>query len=69
MIEKEFWIARDENKYLAGYNNKPKIVENDIELGYFEDESDCNIMVLDTALFPEITWENSPVKAKIIIEL
>jgi hypothetical protein len=68
MIEKEFWIARDENNELFGYTVKPKRVE-DGEIGYFENESACNFMTLDESLFSEITWENSPIKAKIIIEL
>lgn len=66
-IMEKLWIARDKNGYLYLYNNKP--IRNK-EFDSFEindDESECKNIILyddsielDSELFPEVTWENSP---------
>lgn len=61
------WIARDKNGYLYLYNNKPIRNEEFDSFEINDDESECiNIVLyddnieLDSELFPEVTWENSP---------
>jgi hypothetical protein len=68
IIEKEFWIARDEDKRLVGYTVKPKRIKEDNRVGYFDTENNCDVAVLDKSLYPEITWENSPAKAKVKVK-
>lgn len=55
------WVARDINKVVALHRVKPKCWEG-FYLG--------NVMtVLDKNDFPEVTFENSPKKVKITIEI
>lgn len=61
------WIARDKNGYLYLYNNKPIRNEEFDSFEINDDESECENIVLyddsielDSELFPEVTWENSP---------
>lgn len=60
------WIARDKDNNLFIYNNKPVIHKeyesfdvdlnnNDSNIFYFE-----RIIQINSKLFPEVTWENSP---------
>lgn len=56
----ELWIARDKNNSLHLYEEKPFINH----LGVWTDEH-INHSHLYSALFPEITYENSPRKVKI----
>lgn len=52
----EYWIARDKDKELNLYEEKP------IRLNaVFSGGSNSRFIgTLPTSLFPEITWENSP---------
>lgn len=60
----ELWIARDKNGYLYGYDEIPQKKEN---YGFFIATNVFNNKqyALDSRLFPEVTWENSPRKVKI----
>lgn len=60
----ELWIARDKDNELSLYNgDKPKRIRDD----YFipEPPGKGNYCNIDSSLFPEVTWENSPRKVKI----
>jgi hypothetical protein len=56
----ELWIARDRAGILRIYDNKPKVDKRKQEItfigGYYE---------INSNLFPEVTFENSPRKVKI----
>jgi hypothetical protein len=60
MEEIWMWIARDRSGILRIYENEPKIDKRKQEIisigGYYE---------IDINLFPQITFDNSPKKAKI----
>lgn len=63
----EYWIARDKNDELFLYKEEPVRGE---ELFTPRDFPSTNNKVvtfysIDSALFPEVTWENSPQKVKI----
>lgn len=59
----KLWIARDKDGELCLYKTKPWKRINTI---YHNDEFDCNdsFIKIDSDLFPEVTWENSPKKVK-----
>lgn len=63
----EFWIARDNDKSLHIYTNKPyleqTINKKSIKRYFMWDNGEC--YKLDNELFPEITVENSPKKVRI----
>lgn len=56
----ELWIARDKDNSLGLYEKKPHLNH----LNRFTD-GNINHSHLYSALFPEVTWENSPRKVKI----
>ena len=56
----ELWIARDESGILTLFQGKPHRLAN------IWIEENYDIMVMDRDLFPEITWDNSPVKFNLI---
>jgi hypothetical protein len=60
MEEIWMWIARDISGILRIYENEPKVDKRKQEIisigGYYE---------IDINLFPQITFDNSPKKAKI----
>lgn len=51
----EFWIARDGCGTLTLFRGRPHRLAN----VWVEEKYD--LMILDRELFPEITWDNSPV--------
>jgi hypothetical protein len=58
---------------LALYTNKPYrvndksfCVKHEDKHGF--DETGCNCTQIDSSFYPEVTWENSPVKLSTIIE-
>jgi hypothetical protein len=63
----EVWMARDDDGDLYAYTCKPCRTQ---ELGFWELEGPylCDFIRLKSELFPEVTFENSPVKARIILE-
>ena len=56
----ELWIGRDRTSILKLYDNKPKFDKRKQEItfigGYYE---------INSNLFPEVTFDNSPQKVKI----
>lgn len=48
------WAVRNSGGDLMGFKEKPERTK----LGYFDGDSDC--FILDSNLFPQITWANSP---------
>jgi hypothetical protein len=59
-------VARDKNGDIYMFNNNPKRV-NDEEI-FLNSTYDGLCTELDSSLFPEITWENSPKKIKLILD-
>lgn len=59
------WIARDKNEDLWLYENKPYTFCMDIFLMQTDDEL-CDKLNKD--LFPEVTFENSPVEVELKIK-
>lgn len=53
--ENVLWIARDKNKSLYLYDKKPFRREV-----HFYAENDAWACYLDSSLYPEVTFENSP---------
>lgn len=59
----ELWIARDKNGYLYGYDEIPQKKE---KYGFFVTANISSKQYnLDSRLFSEVTWDNSPRKVKI----
>lgn len=56
----KLWIARDENGCLYLYNNQPKL-----ENSYFFPQRGYDSFLLDSELFPDVTFENSPQKVEL----
>lgn len=57
------WIARDKDGLLAIYfYKKPHLVENRI---WFPYDCEYGSTVLDNESFPDVTFENSPIKVSI----
>lgn len=55
------WIARDKDGTLCAYNQKPcRIAFDDIWLP--ENGNDWNYEVLNDDWFPEVTWNDEPIK-------
>ena len=73
----KLWIARDENGGLYLYNDKPilwnfegqqKFVPNRYKGTPFEPESIAHfIMKIDSKLFSELTFENSPQQVELTL--
>lgn len=62
-----YWIARDKDGILYLWKEKPTRVN---ERGWFNTEKGHLGQVgdLNPSDFPEITWKNSPVKCKIMLD-
>lgn len=52
----ELYIARDKDGDLFLYNKKPRQLP-DI---FISEELGFHVIIIDSELFPEVTWENSP---------
>lgn len=59
---KKFWIARDKDGRLYLYTLRPVRIN---EKGYFRSNFELRI---DSDLFSEVTWENSPVEVELKIK-
>lgn len=57
------WVARDKDGELWLYNNKP--VKTDFA-GIFHNGPLGDGMPIDDRIYPEITYDNSPVKIKLL---
>ena len=51
----KLWIARDKNSCLYLFDKPPKL-----ENSYFFPQRGYDSFLLDSELFPEVTFENSP---------
>lgn len=67
------WIARDKNNSLFMYSSKPtKDIKNNrfnpsriyesIEMYTFEGMFRANMVKIPDNMYPEVTWENSPIE-------
>lgn len=67
-IELELWVARDRCGGLFGYKNEPV---KDERFGCYcsTDGEDADFTQFAGELLPEVTYENSPVKMKLIVTL
>lgn len=64
------WIARDKNGDLALFNHKPIWNRTEAWIPNLEDsEWTGSWVALDDKLFPEISWENEPVKVNLVVQL
>ena len=59
----KFWIARDEDRTLCVYNNKP-ILSKEVN-GLWVCDKFTTVNTLSSDYFPEVTFENSPQQIKI----
>ena len=57
-------VARDKDDTLRLFDNIPVKHEE----GYWTSQRGYNDIELDSRLFPEVTWENSPKKVKLVEE-
>lgn len=63
----ELWIARDKDRELClFYGKKPEI--NGDSFWYGNLPYPTKYIKLDENLFPEVTWENSPMKVELKIK-
>lgn len=70
-IEKTFWLARDKDGELNLFTQKPIFDESPgFKPGWdmcYDDENEFyDSIELDSHLYPEITFENSPVEVKLV---
>lgn len=75
----KLWVARNKYGYLYLYNNKPIRTKEGTEFennydSVYEDivykdylEIDKGYIEIDSELFPEVTWENSPQQVKLTL--
>lgn len=65
----KMWIARTESNILTLHQSKPKRIRMDNETEDFFWVSDIETQTfLNRNLFPEVTFENSPMEVEIIIK-
>ena len=63
----KLWIARDSNNALWFHNLKPRLEHNPI-LNIYYWISRGNYYEVDQDLFPEVTYENSPMEVELVIK-
>ena len=68
MSTMEMYLARDKEGFLALYVSEPVKDEDVFFPDVDDDEWKEQYIVLDKELFPEVTFENSPVKVEIKIK-
>ena len=59
------WLARDEDRTLYLYSSKPIKYEDMNFWDLDEEDGDGCVNQIDSRLFPEVTYENSPQEIKI----
>ena len=59
------WLARDEDRTLYLYSSKPIKHEDMNFWDLDEEDGDGCVNQIDSRLFPEVTYENSPQEIKI----
>ena len=68
-MENNLWIARDENGGLYLYNNKPITQIFGKEIFFKSNDGDNSEIKIDSNLYPEVTFENSPQQLEIKTKL
>ena len=68
MSTMEMYLARDREGFLALYVSEPAKDEDVFFPDVYDNEWKEQYIVLDKELFPEVTFENSPVKVEIKIK-
>ena len=68
-LDESWWAARDKNGLLYVYSSKPKRVKNGDRFKPVRLHDYCS--QLDSELFPELTWQNSPkrIEMKLLLKL
>ena len=61
------WIARYDTHYLHVFSEKPSRNIDNSSLNFGKVWNGKGILALDCNLFPQITWEDEPVEAEIIL--
>lgn len=77
MAQKKFWIARDKDNKLCWFWYKPERKDGKfvVNLDQFDVDFVSNLTLetllkeLDPDLFPEVTWENSPVECELVTKI
>lgn len=59
------WLARDEDRTLYLYSSKPIKREGANWWDLDDEDGDGYVSQIDSKLFPEVTYENSPQEVKI----
>lgn len=57
----KLWIARDSNGLLTVYNEKPNLYYNE----YWDGDYSTQCIDLPKEMFPEVTFENSPMEVEL----
>lgn len=60
----KLWIARDFDGFLNLYVNKPSLDSND-NMYYIDSDMEDDYLNIDKSLFPEVTFENSPMEVEL----
>jgi hypothetical protein len=68
-FDESWWAARDKNGVLYAYSSKPIRVKNEDRFKPIRLYDYCS--QLDSELFPELTWQNSPkrIEMKLLLKL
>jgi hypothetical protein len=68
-LDESWWAARDKNGLLYVYSSKPKRMKNEDRFKPVRLYDYCS--QLDSELFPELTWQNSPkrIEMKLLLKL
>ena len=61
----KLWIARDVDKALALFRNKP--IKNGSFFNEYDEEGDLRIWI-ERRYFPEVTFENSPMEVELVLK-
>ena len=71
-MTKKLWIARDKDKSLAIYDSKPfkhkRVYDGGYVLEYYKTERFTQVITLPIDMFPNVTWENSPLEVELKIK-
>ena len=63
------WIARDKTYDLHFFSEKPQRNISNDRFGWDNVWVGKKLLVLDCDLCPELTWEDEPIKAEIIVNV
>ena len=70
--ERKMWIARDKDGELTLFSNKP---HRCTDAGWNNESWDVvsmdeftDTMILDSNMFPDLTWEDEPIEVELVIK-